>query len=296
MSCTWSCEGAKRSVSLACMSFSPSSGTGGVSARRGAVRVNLRAPSAMGESRRAMENMVARNKLEAWIWLELSDFRRLLLVSGAFQIRTRPYLPKFSACSHPFTLTYLLYCSSLQLPVAGAPVPMLLGALRRATCLRAPPQAPWVQKVSSKPLSFHAARWVVPSSAQSPLTALRLSFRHARTHSVFTAHESPLRASRIRFFSANASGEAAAPEALPVLSPRSVGFWLLTSSTLVFAIIVVGGVTRLTESGLSITEWRPITGVLPPLTHEEWVAEFDKYKATPEFKMCVSFSIDWQSS
>jgi cytochrome c oxidase assembly protein subunit 15 len=57
------------------------------------------------------------------------------------------------------------------------------------------------------------------------------------------------------------------------------------SSVLVLGIIVVGGVTRLTESGLSITEWRPITGVLPPLTHIEWMVEFDKYKATPEFKL-----------
>lgn len=75
---------------------------------------------------------------------------------------------------------------------------------------------------------------------------------------------------------------------LPVLPPQSVGSWLMFSSTLVFAVIVVGGVTRLTESGLSITEWRPITGVLPPLSQEEWMQEFDKYKATPEFKLYVT--------
>ncbi|KAG6831887.1 hypothetical protein H0H92_007004 [Tricholoma furcatifolium] len=90
---------------------------------------------------------------------------------------------------------------------------------------------------------------------------------------------------------------------LPVLAPRSVGMWLMMSSTLVFAIVVVGGVTRLTESGLSITEWRPITGVLPPLSEAEWEAEFDKYKKTPEFKMLNSsatlsdfkfiFSMEW---
>ena len=83
-----------------------------------------------------------------------------------------------------------------------------------------------------------------------------------------------------RFFSANAP---TAP--LPVLPPPSVGCWLLFSSALVFAVIVVGGVTRLTESGLSITEWRPITGILPPLSNTEWQEEFNKYKATPEFKM-----------
>jgi cytochrome c oxidase assembly protein subunit 15 len=76
-------------------------------------------------------------------------------------------------------------------------------------------------------------------------------------------------------------------EQLPVISPPAVGNWLLLSSALVLAVIVVGGITRLTESGLSITEWRPITGVLPPLSHAEWEVEFEKYKATPEFRLCV---------
>ena len=88
-----------------------------------------------------------------------------------------------------------------------------------------------------------------------------------------------------RFFSANRAQFAAPSVPLPVLSPPSVGRWLLFSSALVFVIIVVGGVTRLTESGLSITEWRPITGILPPLSHVEWSKEFEKYKATPEFKL-----------
>ena len=78
-----------------------------------------------------------------------------------------------------------------------------------------------------------------------------------------------------------------AGEDLPILSPPSVGFWLLGSSVLVFAVIVVGGVTRLTESGLSITEWRPVTGILPPLSQAEWETEFEKYKLTPEFKLYV---------
>ena len=72
---------------------------------------------------------------------------------------------------------------------------------------------------------------------------------------------------------------------LPILPSPSVGRWLLLSSVLVLGVIVVGGVTRLTESGLSITEWRPVTGILPPLSHTEWMVEFDKYKETPEFKM-----------
>jgi len=59
----------------------------------------------------------------------------------------------------------------------------------------------------------------------------------------------------------------------------------MVSSTLVFAIVVVGGVTRLTESGLSITEWKPITGIVPPLSQAAWDEEFEKYKASPEFKL-----------
>lgn len=75
------------------------------------------------------------------------------------------------------------------------------------------------------------------------------------------------------------------PETLPTLSTPAVSNWLLGCSALVFGIIVVGGVTRLTESGLSITEWKPFTGAIPPLTADDWTVEFDKYKATPEFKL-----------
>ncbi|EIW82484.1 electron transfer protein 1 [Coniophora puteana RWD-64-598 SS2] len=88
-----------------------------------------------------------------------------------------------------------------------------------------------------------------------------------------------------RFFSANGTFAPAEASLAPTLAPPAVGRWLLASSALVFGVIVVGGVTRLTESGLSITEWRPITGVLPPLSLEEWTAEFEKYQATPEFKL-----------
>ena len=100
-----------------------------------------------------------------------------------------------------------------------------------------------------------------------------------------------------RFFSSNASATAeavddgAAPEIqeeLPVLSPPSVSIWLLASSMLVFIVVVVGGVTRLTESGLSITEWKPVTGMLPPLSQADWEEEFEKYKRTPEFKLYAS--------
>ena len=54
-------------------------------------------------------------------------------------------------------------------------------------------------------------------------------------------------------------------------------------ATMVFVIVVIGGITRLTESGLSITEWKPITGAIPPLNEADWVAAFEKYKRIPEY-------------
>ena len=65
---------------------------------------------------------------------------------------------------------------------------------------------------------------------------------------------------------------------------RPVEFWLIFMIILVVAMIVVGGATRLTNSGLSITEWAPIRGALPPLSTEDWIAEFEKYKLIPEFE------------
>ena len=72
--------------------------------------------------------------------------------------------------------------------------------------------------------------------------------------------------------------------AAPVASPRSVAAWLFVCCGLVFAMVVIGGVTRLTHSGLSITEWQPIVGTLPPLNDAQWQAAFTKYQATPEYQ------------
>lgn len=74
----------------------------------------------------------------------------------------------------------------------------------------------------------------------------------------------------------------------PANSHKSVGYLCIGTSILVFAIVVLGGLTRLTESGLSITEWKPVTGALPPLSEEDWIEEFDKYKESPEFKQLNS--------
>jgi len=64
---------------------------------------------------------------------------------------------------------------------------------------------------------------------------------------------------------------------------RAVAAWLFLCAALVFVMIVVGGITRLTESGLSIVEWQPLVGALPPLSQADWDLLFQKYRATPQF-------------
>lgn len=66
-------------------------------------------------------------------------------------------------------------------------------------------------------------------------------------------------------------------------SDRIIGLWLLVICAMVFAMVVLGGFTRLTESGLSMTDWRPVTGWLPPLTDAEWQRHFDGYRQSPEY-------------
>ena len=64
---------------------------------------------------------------------------------------------------------------------------------------------------------------------------------------------------------------------------RAVSLWLWFVALLVFAMVVVGGATRLTESGLSITEWQPLLGAFPPLDQADWIAAFEKYKQIPQY-------------
>jgi cytochrome c oxidase assembly protein subunit 15 len=65
---------------------------------------------------------------------------------------------------------------------------------------------------------------------------------------------------------------------------RAIALWLLAVSALIFAMVVLGGVTRLTRSGLSIVEWQPLLGAIPPLTEADWVELFEKYQRTPEYQ------------
>ncbi|KAI5286012.1 Cytochrome c oxidase assembly protein cox15, partial [Ascosphaera acerosa] len=122
------------------------------------------------------------------------------------------------------------------------------------------------------------------STSSSPLPPKRLPR--------ITTSATALRASLARRFqrasSSNASGagtssSSSSSKSWPDVSDKKVGYWLLGSAASVFGIVVFGGLTRLTESGLSITEWRPVTGSIPPLGAADWEAEFAKYRDSPEY-------------
>lgn len=78
---------------------------------------------------------------------------------------------------------------------------------------------------------------------------------------------------------------AAALNASPRPRPRAIAVWLLAIAILVFLMVVVGGITRLTESGLSIVRWEPVSGVLPPIGEAAWAAEFAAYKQSPQYRL-----------
>ena len=71
----------------------------------------------------------------------------------------------------------------------------------------------------------------------------------------------------------------------PAASLSAVRLWLAAMAGLVFTMVLVGGATRLTDSGLSITEWRPLMGAIPPLTEAGWLAEFEKYRQIPQYQL-----------
>jgi heme a synthase len=74
------------------------------------------------------------------------------------------------------------------------------------------------------------------------------------------------------------------PTSIYVTRRHAIRVWLLAVAAMIFAMVLVGGATRLTESGLSITEWQPVTGTIPPLSETAWQAEFEKYKAIPQYQ------------
>lgn len=77
----------------------------------------------------------------------------------------------------------------------------------------------------------------------------------------------------------------ATPSSRTRASDRTLGRWLLVCSAMVFAMVVIGGITRLTHSGLSIAEWNPLMGAIPPLDEADWQAQFELYRATPQYRL-----------
>ncbi|EON68122.1 cytochrome c oxidase subunit XV assembly protein [Coniosporium apollinis CBS 100218] len=140
---------------------------------------------------------------------------------------------------------------------------------------------------SVRPASTRASQPVYRSVRQTPfLQAFRSQTTHAHRPGTSTAlgrdGSSPLGAlSGTISLKSPAARKAFFPEA----SDKAVAYWLFGSAASVFGIVVFGGLTRLTESGLSITEWRPVTGSLPPTTPEMWNSEFSKYRSSPEFAL-----------
>ena len=81
-----------------------------------------------------------------------------------------------------------------------------------------------------------------------------------------------------------ALAEKRAPEQVGAgAGPHAIARWLLLVAAMIVAMVVIGGITRLTESGLSITRWQPITGTLPPLSQAQWQAEFDHYRQIDQY-------------
>ncbi len=75
------------------------------------------------------------------------------------------------------------------------------------------------------------------------------------------------------------------------LNDRAIAHWLLVCAVLIFAMVILGGVTRLTGSGLSMTDWHPIHGVVPPLNEQQWLEEFANYQQSPEFQK-INYAMD----
>src|SRR5437762_10129862 len=76
----------------------------------------------------------------------------------------------------------------------------------------------------------------------------------------------------------------AASESAHAFRRRVMGVWLWTVAGLIFAMVILGGATRLTVSGLSIVEWQPVVGVVPPSSGDAWEAEFAKYRQIPQYE------------
>ncbi|KAF9273572.1 Cytochrome c oxidase assembly protein cox15 [Linnemannia elongata] len=143
-----------------------------------------------------------------------------------------------------------------------------LNTLRTNNLARsAPLGASWTKAAPSTLSTTRSAALMVKARFQSTVAATSGSATATTTAATGTAA---------------AKAVTAAPE---VVVKPIVGYWMMTISAMTFGIVVVGGMTRLTESGLSIVEWNLIKGMKPPRSQAEWEEEFEKYKQFPEYKI-----------
>ncbi|KAK4164570.1 cytochrome oxidase assembly protein-domain-containing protein [Cladorrhinum sp. PSN259] len=153
-------------------------------------------------------------------------------------------------------------CLRQQKPAAAPPSSIILGLARAARRSYATETKP-----SRSPVA------TLSSNINAPVTKIQ---------DAAAATAAAAAAAAAAGSSSESSGKSAS---FPETNAKSVGYWLIGSAVSVFGIVVFGGLTRLTESGLSITEWRPVTGSLPPLSFADWESEFEKYRASPEYKL-----------
>ncbi|OJD21447.1 hypothetical protein ACJ73_07210 [Blastomyces percursus] len=143
-------------------------------------------------------------------------------------------------------------------------------------CLRKEPQFNSSSRRWIGMLPFRTA----PSTRFTPFTSA--AARIQNTSILRSASFASLSASTAK---AATNAASAGKSKYPDVSSKIVAYWLLGSAASVFGLIVFGGLTRLTESGLSITEWKPVTGSLPPFNADDWESEFSKYRSSPEYQV-----------
>ncbi|CEP13771.1 hypothetical protein [Parasitella parasitica] len=134
----------------------------------------------------------------------------------------------------------------------------------------------------------HVGSKITPNQSRTLLSTAALYKTLQRSH--FQISKRSFNSSNIQQRSLTTATQPAAATAATTIgavnvSKPAVAYWLYFNAGMVFSIVVVGGLTRLTESGLSITEWNVISGMKPPRSELEWNQEFEKYKQFPEYKI-----------
>ncbi|SCV72203.1 BQ2448_4897 [Microbotryum intermedium] len=176
-----------------------------------------------------------------------------------------------SSTSSTSLLSRAIACSCASTSNAWQPPPLLIRRNASSTSSTA--------SALPRVASLLSTRQSASSMAPSPWTALEHRIEYPRRLLTTTT-------TTTTYDLANGTTTQTAPDPPEIaLTTPVVSKYLFVIAAMVFCIVVVGGMTRLTESGLSITEWNVVSGVLPPLGAADWESEFAKYRATPEFRL-----------